>query len=158
MVSLFSKIQREGRINSVSSSTRSFCNALIANSRKGCILAVCLLAIGLGAACSPDGKIAESSKNDECAAELTGALKTFSRDLGLPFQVTKEDAQSIFKTGKVAKKYARDGVQHETHFGIEKKGGDCKLKLFKRVERQPGSRSSRSGSFGTVTLKVCKCK
>lgn len=114
--------------------------------------------MALISACAPGGKIAESSKTDECSAELVSALGAFARDMGLNFQPTKEDADAIFETGKVGKNYARDGIQYEAHFGIEKKGSECKLKFYKRVERQPGSTSSRTGSFGTVNLKVCKCE
>lgn len=128
------------------------------NLRIGRLLILCACFFGLAAACSPTGKIAESSKTDECSADLIGALGAFSRDMGLNFEPTKADADAIFETGKVAKKYARDGVRYEAHFGIEKKGNECKLKFYKRVERQPGSTSSRTGSFGTVNLKVCKCE
>jgi hypothetical protein len=121
-------------------------------------VAASLLSLGLLAGCAPEGQIAESSKTKECSAELVSALATFSRDLGLAYTVSPADADSIFRTGTVEKQYARDGVQHGSHFGVEKTAKGCSLKFYKRTTSEPGRSTSTAGSFGTVALQTCKCK
>ena len=87
--------------------------------------------------CTPEGKIASSSNTKECEAELSEALEAFGRDLGLAYTVEPSDAKSIFETGKVEKNYARDGVQHGSHFGLEKTEGGCSPPNAYQPRRRP---------------------
>jgi len=108
--------------------------------------------------CSPGGKIPPDSQTEACADEVTGALLAFSREMGLAYTVEAGDARSIFQSGQVAKSYFRDGVRYTAHFGLLKTQGGCNLKFFKRSTGQPGQFESTTGSYGTVSLEVCRCE
>ncbi len=61
------------------------------------ITLILLFAMSSLLSCSiPDEKITENTKNDACRQDLLGALSTFSSDLGLPIQISQEDATAIF--------------------------------------------------------------
>jgi hypothetical protein len=115
--------------------------------------------LGLLMGCSPKGAIAESSKTDECRADVVGALQAFKRDLGLSFAVSTADADTLFTEGTVGKSYARDGARHQVRFGLDvRDGGGCTLRMFQRTVREPGSSKTTRGNYGTVEMNVCRCE
>jgi hypothetical protein len=103
-------------------------------------------------------QIASDSKTPECRKELDAVIRQFKKDLGLAFTVGVSDATSFFKTGKLRKAYARDGVQFTMTFGLTKEGGVCSVIMYERTRRQPGTFTSRTGNFGTAKLSKCRCK
>jgi len=106
----------------------------------------------------PEGRITESSKTKKCGKELRSALKAMKKDLGMPYEVSSGDATNIFSIGGIQKHYARDGVQHTLHFGLDNRDGECRLKLFKKERNEPGSTQTSMGDFGSVKLDKCKCE
>jgi hypothetical protein len=119
------------------------------------------LVFGLvGLSCgAPKGAIAESSKTDECRADIVGALGAFKRDLGLDFDVTDADADAMFSEAQVGKSYGRDGARHEVSFGLDvTNDGGCSMRFFEKRTREPGSSSMTRGNYGSVDLNVCRCE
>ncbi len=117
---------------------------------------VAALAIALSAGCV--GKAAEiATDTEECAANIDEALVAFQQELGLPFDVSEGDGKTVIDEGLIEKQYARDGVRHEVAFRPQIDGDDCDLVFFRRVKREPGSRSSQRGYYGGYTLDSCEC-
>jgi hypothetical protein len=120
------------------------------------ILSWSVMSLACGA---PKGAIAESSKTDECRADIVGALEAFKRDLGFDFEVSDADAGSVFAEAQVAKSYGRDGVRHEVRFGLDvADDGGCTLRLFERRTSQPGSSTMTRGNYGSASLQACRCE
>lgn len=120
-----------------------------------------VLSFGLaGLSCgAPKGKIADSSKTEECRNDIIGALEAFKRDLGLDFDVVAADADAMLSEGQVGKSYGRDGARHEVRFGLDvTDGGGCSMRFFQKKTQEPGSTSTTSGNYGSVALSACKCE
>lgn len=99
-----------------------------------------------------------TARTPACEDALTGALIAFQRDMGLAFELTGEEPAALFDDGNVELGYARDGARHGVSFRVERADEACQLVLWRRVTREPGSRQSRSGAFGTVLLPECACE
>jgi len=121
------------------------------------------LALALGAACgglAPDGRLTAQSQGDPgCTAELGGALAAFQRDLGLGFEPSQAQVATLQATSALEVSYGRDGAMHTVEFGVDEvEEGGCSLRLWSITTRQPGSVSTRSGTFGKVLLAKCQCE
>ena len=122
-------------------------------------IVLCALSSCLCAGCEPKGQIADSSKTEGCKAGIVRALETFASNDGLAYTATAADADSVFATGKVEKRYARDASSYAFKFGIDKADNACNLKLYQKTISQPGHGiSTQRGSYGSVSLPACKCK
>ena len=110
----------------------------------------------VSAAC---GRAAEiTTHTDECAANIEQGLMAFQNELGLPFEVSDGDGESLLAEGAIAKSYARDGMRYEVAFRPQVDGSDCDLVFYRRTTRKPGSRESQRGYFGGYTLENCQCE
>src|SRR5690554_4594032 len=85
----------------------------------------------------PDEQISADTKDIACEQNLMGALSAFSSDLGLPIQISNEDAISIFEDGEVSKYYGRDGYKYTVTFGLETKEDGCNLVFYKQEKVGP---------------------
>lgn len=117
-----------------------------------------LITLTIIVSCSfPDERISDDSKNEACKQSLLGALSAFSSDLGLPYQVSPEDATAIFDHGEVAKSYGRDGYKYTVTFGLETKEDGCNLVFYKQEKVGPGHSSTSRSDYGSVLLTECGC-
>ena len=106
----------------------------------------------------PDGKIVPASKTEECKQNLVEALNAFSTKLGLPIDVSIEDATTIFNSGGISKSYGRDGNRYTVSFALESGDESCKLIFYHRRKKGPGENTSTFGEYGSVTLTSCMCE
>jgi hypothetical protein len=106
---------------------------------------------------APTSLITAPSKTPECHQELGKALEQMAADLGLGYQVTGADSDSLFTTGEVAKSYARDAVRYTLHFRLRALDDGCKLQFYKRETIKPGHSDSTMADYGTVSLRACQC-
>ncbi|MBW2278281.1 MAG: hypothetical protein JRF63_12360 [Deltaproteobacteria bacterium] len=106
---------------------------------------------------APTSLITQSSRIPECHQELGKGLEQLATDLGLGYQVTGADGESLFANGEVAKSYARDSVKYTLHFRLRAIEDGCKLQYYKRETREPGHSNSTMADYGTVSLRVCQC-
>lgn len=110
-------------------------------------------------ACSaPGGKISPDSKTEACKQNLIDALYAFSTDLGLPINISPEDATVIFDTGEISKSYGRDGYQYTVYFGLESGDEGCELVFYKRHKEGPGETATTYADYGSVSLTECECQ
>ena len=107
---------------------------------------------------SPGGKISPDSKTEECEQNVIDALYAFSVDMGLPYNVSPEDGNTIFENGEISKSYGRDGYQYTVYFGLESDEEGCKLVFYKRGKSGPGESTTTWGDYGSVTLPECSCE
>lgn len=125
--------------------------------RLSILFSIVIMAIMLSCS-SPGGKISPDSKTEECEWELNEALYTFSTSMGLPYNVSSEDATTIFDTGEIAKSYGRDGYQYTVYFGLETGDEGCELVFYKRHKSGPGETSTTYADYGSVLLTKCTCE
>jgi hypothetical protein len=118
----------------------------------------CLAAILTACVQAPTDRLTATSREDPaCAVELLAALEAFRDDLGLGYEVLEADADTLGEHGTLQKGYTRDAVRFTVEFGLDAGDDACTLRLWSMTEQRPGSTSTHTGDFGTVSLEICQC-
>ena len=110
----------------------------------------------LAGGCQSGAKI--TTDTEECAIDIEDGLDNIRALNQLRFNVRMGDGQTVIDEGSLTKKFRRRGVRHEVSFRPQVSGDDCDLVFYRHVERESGSRSSRSGTLASYTLESCDCE
>jgi len=108
-------------------------------------------------ACAPNGRIADDSRTEACNRELLAGLASLGTALGLPYAVPDNSGSILIDTGHAELIYVQGGVKHACRFGLKGSGASCELAMFEKSEYRPGVTETRSGDYGKVALKDCRC-
>lgn len=123
--------------------------------RRVVFLIACAVFCSIG--CAPNGRIADDSRTEACNRELLAALQSLGTTLGLPYTVPDNSGTILVDTGHAELIYVRDGVKHACRFGLTGGSSACALAMYEKSEYRPGVTETRSGEYGKVPLKECRC-